>query len=150
MVLSYVGIDWHYLFLEFPPHSPQGGGVPHPKVSFWTNWPILIKFGTNGPIICGNQLALPKNGGVRGVRKKNYMFTSRSISTKRQFWVGDPPPSEGNGEEIPKIDNASRFLHMRGPFVPNFIKIGQLVQKDTFGWGPSPLRGEWGGYSKNK
>jgi len=66
--------------------------------------------------------------------------------------LGGGPPPEGNGEEIPKTDNASRFIHMRGPFVPNFIKIGQLVQKDIFGWGTPPLlpRGEWGGNSKNR
>ena len=44
---------------------------------------------------------------------------------------GGPPPPEENGEEIPKTDNASQFLNMRGPFVPNLIKIGQLVQKYT-------------------
>ena len=50
----------------------------------------------------------------------------------------------------PFFGNASWFPHMIGPFVPNFIKIGQLVQKDTFGWGtPSPW-GEWGGNSKNR
>ena len=65
-----------------------------------------------------------------------------SISSKRHVWVGDPlPRGEWGGGEIPKRDNASRFLHMRGPFVPNFIKIGQLVQKDTFGWGPPPHEG---------
>ena len=95
---------------------------------------------------------ITKKWGGSGGSKKIYMFTSRSISTKRQFWVGDPPPSEGNGEEIPKIDNASRFLHMRGPFVPNFIKIGQLVQKDTFGWGtlPPPSEGNGEEIPKNR
>ena len=54
MVLSYVGIDWHFQFLNFLPLLPlEGGeGVTPPKVYFWSNRPIFMKFiiklGTNG------------------------------------------------------------------------------------------------------
>ena len=48
---------------------------------------------------------------------------------------------EGNGGggewgENENFSNAIPFLHMQGPFVPNFSEIGQLVKK-------VPLRGTW-------
>ena len=64
MVLSYVGIDWHFQFLNFLPLLPlEGGeGVTPPKVYFWSNRPIFMKFiiklGTNGLHICRNRLVL--------------------------------------------------------------------------------------------
>ena len=74
-----------------------------------------------------------------------YFIKIGQLVQKDTFGCGTPTPSEGNGEEIPKTDNASRFIRMRGPFVPNFIEIGQLVQKDTFGWGTPPPSPEGNG-----
>jgi len=44
--------------------------------------------------------------------------------------------------ENENFSNASPFLHMQGPFVPNFSEIGQLVKKVPLGgtWTPP-----WGG-----
>ena len=68
----------------------------------------------------------------------NFIKIGQLVKKDTIGWGTPPPPPEGNGEGIPKTDNASRFLHISGPFVPNFIKIGQLVQKDNFFLGGSP------------
>ena len=79
--------------LKIPKKKPcniRGGADPPPrKVSFWTNWPILIKFGTNGPHIYRNRLAL-------------------SV-----FGISSPFPSEGGGRvPHPKVffELIDRFL----------------------------------------
>merc|ERR1712074_511862 len=42
------------------PFPPQGGVHVPPRGAFLTNCPISLKFGTNGPCICRNGLALLK------------------------------------------------------------------------------------------
>ena len=54
-------------------------------------------------------------------------YKNRSISSEKHFSGGGWPGWEAGGLAR-KTDNVSRFLHMRGPLVPNFIEIGQLVQ----------------------
>jgi len=57
-------------------------------------------------------------------------------------WGGHGPPGGGGGGggmgENENFSNASPFLHMQGPFVPNFSEIGQLVKKSPWGgaWTP--------------
>jgi len=42
-------------------------------------------------------------------------------------------PRGGGMGENENFSNASPFLHMQGPFVPNFSEIGQLVKKAPLG-----------------